>query len=113
MSRFTIWSIAGYFAFNAALVAGLWYATLDNPESRAKWNEWREETVTLSTSTSPEKRRPQKATEPPMLIMMRDNFAACVVTTVLMGTIAYWFVVLSARGALRTPEPTGRTGARP
>jgi hypothetical protein len=119
MSRFTFWSIAGYFAFTAALVAGLWYAreqviaTFDNPQSRTEWNKWREETAALSTSTRPaEKRREQRATEQPILIVMRDNFAACVVTTVLMGTIGYWFVALAGRGAVRTPDPATTAGAR-
>ena len=119
MSRFTVWSIAGFAAFTAVLVAGLWYArgrviaTFDNPQSRTEWNEWRDETATLSTSTRPaEKRREQRATEQPILIVMRDNFAACVVTTVLMGTIGYWFVVLAARGAVRTPDPAAPAGAR-
>jgi len=119
MSRFTIWSIAGFIAFTAALVAALCYArsqtiaTFDNESSRAEWKEWRDKTVELSKSTRPaEVRRPAKAAEPPLLILMRDNFAAAVVTTVLMGTILYWFVVLAARGAIRTPEPMSAAGAR-
>jgi hypothetical protein len=119
MSRFTFWSIAGYFAFTAALVAGLWYArretiaTFDNPRAQAEWDEWSRKTVELSTSTRPaEWRRPTLAPEPPLLILMRDNFAACVVTTVLMGTIGYWFVVLAGRGAFRTPDPATAAGAR-
>jgi hypothetical protein len=119
MSRFAIWSIVGFVAFTAAIVAGLWYArgetiaTFDNDPSRAQWKEWRDATIALSTSTRPaEVRNPTKAVEPPLLILMRDNFAATVVTTVLMGTILYWFVVLAARGAVRTPEPMSAAGAR-
>lgn len=111
MSRFALWSIVGFVAFNGALVAGLWYArgetiaTFDNERSRAEWNEWRDETVSLSTSTRPsERRRAARAAEPPLLIMMRDHFAAVAGTSVLMGAIAYWFVVLAARGAYRTPD---------
>jgi hypothetical protein len=47
-----------------------------------------------------------------MLIIMRDNFAAAVVTTVLMGTILYWFVALVARGAARTPAAADSNGGR-
>jgi len=119
MSRFLVLSIAGYFAFTALVVFGLWYAreqviaTFDNPQSQAEWKKWRDETAALATSTRPaEKRREQRAQEQPILIVMRDNFAACVATTGLMGTIGYWFVVLAARGALRTPPPATPAGAQ-
>jgi hypothetical protein len=111
MSRFVLWSTVGFIAFIGALVAGLWYArgaviaTFDNDRSRAEWSQWRDETLALSTSTRPsERRRPARAAEPPLLIMMRDHFAAVAGTSALMGSIAYWFVVLAARGAVRTPD---------
>jgi hypothetical protein len=119
MSRFVVLSIAGYLAFTALVVAGLWYAreqviaTFDNPQSQAEWKKWRDETATLAKSSRPaEKRREQKAQEQPILIVMRDNFGACVATSVLMGTIGYWFVVLAARGALRTPPSATPPGDR-
>lgn len=93
-----------YLATMAGLVAALVLArrqviaTLDTPEARRQWRAWREQ-----TQKQPEggavARRPVTADEPPALILLRDCFAAIVVTTLAIGSFLFAFVAFAVRGA--------------
>jgi anti-sigma factor RsiW len=103
---FMIWSL-GYLAVMAAIVAALVVArrrvvaTLDRPEARAQWRKWKEQTARPADASHPTQRRPVTSDEPPALILMRDRFAAIVVTTVLIGSFLFAFLAFVVRGAFR------------
>lgn len=108
MQRSTIGLLIGYLV---ALVLTVWgmsearsrtLASLANAESTAEWQSWREETIRQSQEPGPVKRRPAKAMEPPMLILLRDHFVPVTVTTMLAVTIFYWFFGFAVRGSFQT-----------
>ena len=106
-SRFPVWAGAGYAVVVAALVFGFQaarertLADLGTFEAAQQWQAWRAETARQSKSPGPVARREQRAVEPPMLILMRDHFAAALGTTLLAVTIFYWFLAFILRGIFR------------
>ncbi|MBA4018178.1 MAG: hypothetical protein C0483_13480 [Pirellula sp.] len=110
MQRSTLGLLFGYVAALALTVWGMsearsrTLASLDNAQSNAEWQSWREETIRQSKEVGPVKRRPAKAQEPPMLILLRDHFAAATVTTMLAVTIFYWFFGLVIRGSAQSKQ---------
>lgn len=74
---------------------------LDTPEANAQWQVWREDTIRQSRDTGPATRRPAKAFEPPLLIMLRDHFGAAIGSTVVAVTIFYWFLAFLIPGSLQ------------
>lgn len=111
MTRTAIFLWLGYALLLAAAVTAVGYArrrveeSLATPEAQAKWEEWRARTRELSKSNDPMKRRPAKAPEPPMLILLRDHYAAAVGSSVVGVTLFYWLFVFLIRGSLQTPAP--------
>ena len=73
-------------------------ATLDTPEARQEWQEWKEET--LRKSPGPIERRPVRSDEPPALILLRDRFPVVVGSSVLICSFLFAFLAFAARGAL-------------
>lgn len=114
-AHLTAW--IGYFAVIAASLYGMTEArawalrVLDTPEARAEHEVWREAAKKQSETPGPVKRRPVKATEPPMLILLRDNFAAAAVTNLIAVTIFYWFFTFVIRGMFQAKriheQPSG------
>lgn len=80
-------------------------ATLDTPEARRQWRAWREQTHRQNPGGAVA-RRPVTSGEPPALILLRDRFAAIVVTTLVIGSFLFAFLAFAARGAFRTRRPT-------
>lgn len=109
MTRTAILLCLGYALLLAAAVSAVGFArrqvesSLTTPEAQAKWDAWRARTRELSESNDPMKRRPAKAPEPPMLILLRDHFAAAIGSTVVGVTLFYWLFVFLIRGSMRTP----------
>ncbi len=112
MQPSTIGLLFGYVVALALTVWGMGearsrtLASLDNAQSTAEWQSWREETIRQSQTPGPVKRRPAKALEPPMLILLRDHFVPVTVTTMLAVTIFYWFFGFAIRGSFQT-KPHG------
>ncbi len=110
-SRFPVWAGAGYTVVVASLVFGFrtarerTLADLGTAEAAQQWQAWRAETARQSKSPGPVARREQRAVEPPLLILMRDHFAAALGTTLLAVTIFYWFLAFILRGILRGSAP--------
>lgn len=103
----------GYAVLVAAVVFSLNFARqrvlaeLATPDEQASWNEWRAETQRLNREGGPMKRRPAKAAEPPLLILLRDHYGAALVSSVVTLTAFYWLMAFLIRGALNSPAPTG------
>jgi hypothetical protein len=109
MTRTTILLWLGYAVLLAAAVTAVGVArrrveeSQATPEAQAAWDAWRARTRELSESNDPMKRREAKAPEPPMLILLRDYYAAAVGSTVVAVTCFYWLFAFLIRGSLRTP----------
>jgi hypothetical protein len=101
----------GYFAALALALYGMtearrWaMAELDTPEARARQREWQDAVAKqIDDPKYPVKRRPVKSTEPPMLRLLRDHFAAACAVNLLAVTIFYWFLTFIIRGMLRAKQ---------
>lgn len=111
MTRTHLGWLLAYLAVMGAMVAGLVaarrrvVATLDTPEARQQWRKWKEQTAQPTAANNPTQRRPVTSDEPPALILMRDRFAAIVVTTLLIGSFLFAFLAFAARGAFRGGRP--------
>ncbi len=84
---------------------GRMLATFDNPKWAAEWQVWREETIRQSKEGGPVMRRPAKAEEPPMMILLRDYFVPVAGSMMLAFSIMYWFVGLLFCGSLQSMRP--------
>jgi len=113
-THFVSW--LGYFAAIAAALYGMTEARswaireLDTPEARARQQVWRDEALRQNSGSGPVFRRPVKAEEPPMLILLRDHFAAAAVTNLIAVTIFYWFLMFIIRGAFQATKRLDRAG---
>lgn len=74
---------------------------LSRPEAMAEWRTWRAETERQREASDPVERRAATGDEPPSLVLLRDHFAAIVVTSVLMGSFLFAFLAFVARGISR------------
>lgn len=107
-----LWLLA-YLAVMTPVVVGLLVvrrrvvAALDTPEARREWQAWKEKTAERENADGPVHRRPVKSDEPPALVLLRDRFAAILVTTVLVCSFLFAFLAFLVRGAFR------RGGSRP
>lgn len=78
-------------------------ASLDRPEVRAQWQQWKEEAERQSRPDSgPVQRRPPRTNDPPALILMRDHFPAVLAMALVLATALYVFLAIAIRGAWRT-----------
>lgn len=105
--RLVAW-LVGYVLFVALIVGALGQARrwalveLDRPAARAEWERWRtEEEARAAESEAPVVRRVPKSAEPPILVILRDNFVGVVASCVLMGSFLYAFFAIVGRGVWR------------
>ena len=102
--------LAAYLVFAAALLAALVHlrrsamAELDNPRARRQWQQWRDETRRQSEAAGPVQRRAVKTDEPPGLILLREHFPLIVITTLLIGSFVFVFLMWLLRGITRSGQ---------
>lgn len=95
-----------YAVLMTALIAGLLaarrqvLATLDTPAALEDWQQWKSETEKAAQGKGPIKRKAVRATEPALLIMLRDRFTAVVVGLSVFTSLLYFFGVIVIRGML-------------
>lgn len=87
---------------------GVWQARvwalreLQSPEAAAAWNDWRE---AASRPTPGVERRPPKGSEPPLLVLLRDHFVACLAGVLAPLTFLYGFIAyIAIRSRKRSPQ---------
>jgi hypothetical protein len=99
-----IW-LALYAALVAAVVVGMFQlrrvalATMDTPQARAQWQEWRESEPNRNEDL-PVKRRPPKSEEPPTLVLMRDYFGVMTTAAVVFSSLLFAAIAFAAQGVL-------------
>ena len=111
-ARRTIPWLVAYLVTMAALTGGLVWAreavveSLGNPAALAEWREWKAASQRLSKEPGPVARRAAKSDEPPALILMRDNFVAILVVSLLIGSFLFAFLAFALRGSLQRRATT-------
>lgn len=107
-----------YFALAAAVFTGLASARqwalreLGQASAQQDWQTWTDEVrATQDDPTRTVKRRVPGATEPPLLILLRDNFLAVNVAVLLVLSVLYGFGLLVAFS--RRSSPSGASGPQP
>jgi hypothetical protein len=78
---------------------------LSTPEERALWQEWKTAASKQDGTTGPVARRPPKSDEPPMLVLLRDNYAVIVVAALTFYSFLFALAVFIGRGMLRGGTP--------
>jgi hypothetical protein len=99
--------VIGYFVFAAALIVGMFQVResmvpeLSTPQSQADWESWRAEAAQQDGKHGPVQRVVPKSPEPPLLVLLRDYFPACVVGLLLPLTALYAVIAWMICGVLR------------
>jgi hypothetical protein len=94
---------AGFLALLALTFVGFQTARkaalgeFNSTESRESWNEWRDE---AAKGGGPVSRRQPKATEPPVVILMRDLYWTCVIFAWIAAAVLYLSLMAAVRGML-------------
>jgi len=101
-----LWAV-GY----AALVGGVVWAmfaardaaitSLSTPEAVADWERWRADVAADRDRPAPVARRVPKSTEPPAVVLMRDNFGVLLAGAVFFSSLLFWISAWLATGMLR------------
>ena len=102
-----IWLIL-YFLMLAAIVVGFRrgrqfaLARYGSDSAQASWEDWREDVRrTKAKKDSPTERRIPKSQRPPMLVLMEDYYASCMVFSMVLSTALFLTTMFVAKGAMR------------
>jgi hypothetical protein len=108
-------AIVLYIAMLSGVTWGMFYARdvaapqLDTRQGQANWEVWRREAADQAAGKGPVARREPKSTEPPLVVLMRDYFAVCLVGAIVFSTLLYAVAVFVIRGIVAMPyAPVGR-----
>jgi len=118
-SRLLLPLITGYVALVGLVIWGMnsWrrivVTNLSTPEARAAWDQARTELSQEDGTHGPVQRVAPKSAEPPMLVLLRDYFAACVFGLLAPLSALYAFFVWITLGILRQADGKGRGTSRP
>src|SRR5262245_6901775 len=99
--------IAGYVALVGLVIWGMnaWrqvvVTDLSTPEARAAWDQARTELSQEDGTHGPVQRVAPKSPEPPMLVLLRDYFSACVFGLLAPLSALYAFIAWISWGVLR------------
>jgi hypothetical protein len=108
--RFLIIAGSGYVLMAIALVTGLTIArnaaakSFGSEAAKRDWEEWRQDTATQQKSQQPVERSVPRSEEPPTLVLLRDHFGTCLVTSFMLTSVLYWTTALFVRGILFGPS---------
>lgn len=77
-------------------------ATLaNNSETRQSWQQWREAEVKRDAEHGPIQRAPPNSREPPMVVLLRDNFGVILTASIVFPGIILGFLMIVVRGVVR------------
>ena len=106
-----------YFALLAGVVLGMFaardwaLADLSAPASLADWQQWREDVRTEQERPTTVERRIPKSTEPPMLVLMRDQYGVLLGAAVVFSSLLYWVFAWLITGMMKTPVQSRQDSA--
>jgi hypothetical protein len=73
----------------------------DNAETANSWEQWRQAEIQREGEPGPIQRAPPKSHEPPMVVLMRDNFGVILGASIIFPGIIIGFLIIVVRGVLR------------
>lgn len=80
-------------------------AELTKPREQDQWQHWRDDELRRDqTKQGPVRRRPPSSFEPPLLVLLRDNFAGVTVGVLVIASFLFGFTMVVIRG-MRVAEP--------
>jgi hypothetical protein len=100
-------SIAGYLLLVVAVIVAMlaWrrdvLSDMSTPQAQTEWNDWRAKAAEQDGKHSPVQLTVSKSPQPPVLVLMRDYFPACVIGLLLPLSALYAFIAWMACGVLR------------
>ena len=74
---------------------------MNTPAARDNWNQWREAAAKETGETTPVRRSAPTTAEPPLLVLMRDHFAAAVFGLLAPTTALYVFAAWIVTGVIK------------
>jgi len=102
--------LVGYAILVAVVLGGMIFArqaTIARQEAaRPEWQAWREDEIARQTQHGPVERRVPKSTEPPAVVLMRDNFAVLMIGALLFSSVLYWIMAWFVVGILFPRAPS-------
>jgi hypothetical protein len=93
--------LAGAVVYGMVLVRSYVISSESTPEAQADWNQWRAEAAQQDGTHGPVQRSMPKSPEPPLLVLLRDYFAACVAGLLLPLTGLYFITAWLTGGVIR------------
>jgi hypothetical protein len=100
-------AIAGYILLIAAVITGMFawrhdvLAEMATPEAQTEWNDWRTKAAEQDGKHAPVQLTVSKSPQPPVLVLMRDYFPACVIGLLVPLSALYGFIAWLICGVLR------------
>jgi hypothetical protein len=100
-------AIVGYILLVTAVIVGMFawrrdvLADMATPEAQTEWNDWRTKAVEQDGKHSPVQLTVSKSPQPPVLVLMRDYFPACVIGLLVPLSALYGFIAWLVCGVLR------------
>jgi hypothetical protein len=102
--------LVGYGVLVAMVVGAMVFArqaTIAKQEAAGpEWQAWREDEIARQSQHGPVERRVPKSTEPPAVVLMRDNFAVLMAGALLFSSVLYWIMVWFVVGILFQRQPS-------
>ena len=100
-------AIVGYILLIATVIAGMFawrrdvLADMATPEAQTEWNDWRTKAAEQDGKHAPVQLTVSKSPQPPVLVLMRDYFPACVIGLLVPLSALYGFIAWLICGVLR------------
>ncbi len=76
-------------------------ADMATPEAQTEWNDWRTKAAEQDGKHAPVQLTVSKSPQPPVLVLMRDYFPACVIGLLVPLSALYAFIAWLICGVLR------------
>jgi hypothetical protein len=80
---------------------------VEGAKDRQSWQQWRAEAARQDRSSGPVQREVPRSAEPPMTVLMRDNFAAILGASIIFPAIILGFLLIVLRGVCRQAQNRG------
>lgn len=79
-------------------------ALYGTPEAQADWEQWVDD-VREEGDTGPVRRRTPRATRPPALVLMEEQFVTCLIGALVLSSAMFATVAFFVHGVLTSPPP--------
>ncbi|HEX4142533.1 MAG TPA: hypothetical protein VHY91_03210 [Pirellulales bacterium] len=91
----------GLIVWSVYLVRARTMQSLDTPESRAAWEEWRQAAAQSSAGVQ---HAVPSSPEAPGLVLMRDHFGVMLAAAIVFGSVLFAVMMFFIRGAMKSDD---------